>query len=518
MKNEMNNNVEVVSKSEQNQASSSVSKLAKNRTINYQENIIVHEDDESKYECAICHQKFKTITAIKAHMLKHDPGSLECPFCSKRIKDLEKYKTHIEKHRTHYNDEQCDKAIQEAEKKKTPQYKSIEDIIQHPELHQVQNINGVIESDNWQDNITCDEANKIYTCNICQRKFNNINSIKTHMMIHSKELYRCPICGTRTKNVYAFKQHVESHQSTIYKCNHCLQVFTSIEDLREHLATHMIYNMNKKTDYDTIRNPGHLEKGFTCCHCDKEFIDRKDFYHHIISIQNLIPECPADHFHLEMHDRHENKYYAKCAICGNKFFDIKTHIEKYHHIDYQIYLDKWNVEDYSNLPTMNPAYATPKNRVFFNLKPNTKTEHETDIRKRRNEMNMLEQRVKQLLPDNVIFADTKFYVPVHENKKMTQRNPDFILVPLNILDKVQLNIAQSGYLTDQQLYKQIVKVIEVFGDYWHSQKFTGMPVDKHEQHVKQLYAQAGFNCLTIWEHELQDEDTLKAKINQFINS
>ena len=188
MKNEMNNNVEIVSKSEQNQASSSVSKLAKNRTINYQENIIIHEDDESKYECAICHQKFKTITAIKAHMLKHDPGSLECPFCSKRIKDLDKYKTHIEKHRTHYNDEQCDKAIQEAEKKKAPQYKSIEDIIQHPELHQVQNINGVIESDNWQDNITCDEVNKIYTCNICQRKFNNINSIKTHMMIHSKEL------------------------------------------------------------------------------------------------------------------------------------------------------------------------------------------------------------------------------------------------------------------------------------------------------------------------------------------
>ena len=217
-----------------------------------------------------------------------------------------------------------------------------------------------------------------------------------------------------------------------------------------------------------------------------------------------------------MDNQHENKYYAKCAICGNKFFDIKTHIEKYHHMNYNEYLKKWNVKDYSNEPTMNPAYSIPRNRVFFNLQPNKKSERETDIRKRRNEMNQFESNIKKLLPYNVIFADTKFYVPVHENKKMTQRNPDFIVVNKEIIDLVQQDIDVFGYVHDPKLYSQINKVIECLGDYWHSQKFTGLLPEEHAEHIKQLYVQAGFSCLIIWEHELQDIDALKEKINKFI--
>ena len=503
----------------------SVSKLNKNRQLfNYEEQIIHNENDTSSlpYECKFCHKKFKSLTAAKSHIIMHDPNMLKCPFCVKKIKDLKKYIDHINsKHREENNNDICDKAIEDAKvqyhKQMHVQYNNVNELIADVEKYQVDNTNNDMETD-WQENITYDSDTNLYSCNICGKQAQQLASIRSHMVTHKRKLYRCPICGTRVKDVYTFKQHVQQHQSTVYKCKHCLAVFTSIEDMKAHLCEHMIYNMSKKSDYDKVKNPMHLEKGFVCEHCHKEFIDRKDFYNHIISIQNLIPESPADHFHLEMDDKLENKYYSKCAICNQKFFDIKTHIEKYHHIDYQQYLMKFNVQDYSQLKTMNPAYSAPKNRVFFNLKPNKKSQNETDIRKRRNEMNNLEKRVKELLPDNIIFADTKFYIPVHENKKMTQRNPDFIIVPEDILAQVNIDIANNGYVVDKDLYNKINKVIEVFGDYWHSQRFTGMTPDNHEQHVKTLYAEAGFNCLIIWEHELEDINTLQKKINKFLNN
>ena len=507
------------------QVTNSISERNKNKQLfDYEEQIIYNENDTSglPYECKFCHKKFKSAIAVKSHILNHDPTILKCPFCSKKIKDLTKYVNHINsKHRKDDNNDICDKAIEDAKQYKhqqvTSSYETLDDIINDVENNQVNNINNEMESD-WQENITYDSDTNLYSCNICGKQVKNLAGIRSHMVTHKQKLYRCPICGTRVKDVYTFKQHVQQHQSILYKCKHCLAVFTSIEDMKAHLCEHMIYNMSKKSDYDTCVNPRHLKKGFVCEHCHKEFIDRKDFYNHIISIQNLIPESPADHFHLEMDDKLENKYYVKCAICNQKVFDIKVHVEKYHHTDYQHYLKVYNVQDYSDLFKNNPAYKTHRNRVFFNLKPNKKSQNETDIRKRRNEMNNLEKRVKGLLPDNIIFADTKFYVPVHENKKMTQRNPDFIIVPEDILAQVNIDIANNGYVVDKDLYNKINKVIEVFGDYWHSQRFTGMTPDNHEQHVKTLYAEAGFNCLIIWEHELEDINTLQEKINKFLNN
>jgi len=46
------------------------------------------------------------------------------------------------------------------------------------------------------------------------------------------------------------------------------------------------------------------------------------------------------------------------------------------------------------------------------------------------------------------------------------------------------------------------KIIEVFGDYWHSTKITGRNKKQEEQERKAKFAAIGFNCLIIWEHEL----------------
>ena len=54
------------------------------------------------------------------------------------------------------------------------------------------------------------------------------------------------------------------------------------------------------------------------------------------------------------------------------------------------------------------------------------------------------------------------------------------------------------------------KVIELFGDYWH----RGEEPEARIQH----FQGAGYGCLVIWEHELEDEVTVSTKVCAFVES
>jgi hypothetical protein len=53
------------------------------------------------------------------------------------------------------------------------------------------------------------------------------------------------------------------------------------------------------------------------------------------------------------------------------------------------------------------------------------------------------------------------------------------------------------------------KVIEVFGDYWHR--------NDNPEERKAIFRKYGFDCLVIWEHELNNMDSLKQKVLEFNN-
>jgi G:T-mismatch repair DNA endonuclease (very short patch repair protein) len=59
-------------------------------------------------------------------------------------------------------------------------------------------------------------------------------------------------------------------------------------------------------------------------------------------------------------------------------------------------------------------------------------------------------------------------------------------------------------------------IIELFGDYWHSQAVTGVPEKQHEQERSNLFEEAGYKTLVIWEHELKDVNLLTQKMLNFI--
>ena len=61
------------------------------------------------------------------------------------------------------------------------------------------------------------------------------------------------------------------------------------------------------------------------------------------------------------------------------------------------------------------------------------------------------------------------------------------------------------------------KVIEVFGDYWHSPNRTGKPTEQEEKDTIKAYKDFGFDCLILWEHEIKKQpEGVLDKIAQFV--
>lgn len=66
------------------------------------------------------------------------------------------------------------------------------------------------------------------------------------------------------------------------------------------------------------------------------------------------------------------------------------------------------------------------------------------------------------------------------------------------------------------IHKKSRKIIEFFGDYFHSEKLTGLENTKHEQErIDHFSKNGGFKTLVIWESELKNIEILKEKIASF---
>lgn len=59
------------------------------------------------------------------------------------------------------------------------------------------------------------------------------------------------------------------------------------------------------------------------------------------------------------------------------------------------------------------------------------------------------------------------------------------------------------------------KIIELFGDYWHSKKVTGLKKKEHRKQRQEHFAKYGYKTLVVWEHELKDINKLKNKLIKF---
>jgi len=115
--------------------------------------------------------------------------------------------------------------------------------------------------------------------------------------------------------------------------------------------------------------------------------------------------------------------------------------------------------------------------------------------------NGLERAVQALAPDGSILFTGDFtfwrWLPTLSKHK----NPDFIVPgpdPTN---------PKRG----------VTKVVEAFGDFWHSRMFTGKAPFAHEQDLIEAYAEIGITCLVLWESEVKsDPEDTRRRLEKFL--
>ncbi len=113
--------------------------------------------------------------------------------------------------------------------------------------------------------------------------------------------------------------------------------------------------------------------------------------------------------------------------------------------------------------------------------------------------NKLEQRVWDMVPDLLFTGDGRFwkYLPLLQAHK----NPDFIIPGED----------------PQHPFRGVTKVIEVFGDYWHSKIRTGKTDFEHENELIAAFADIGIRCLVVWEGEIhRDPATVVKRLHRFL--
>jgi hypothetical protein len=116
-------------------------------------------------------------------------------------------------------------------------------------------------------------------------------------------------------------------------------------------------------------------------------------------------------------------------------------------------------------------------------------------------MNGLERKVMALSPEGSLLFTGDGGWWRHLPRYGRNKNPDFI--------------APGPDATNPK--KGVTRVVEAFGDFWHSRMFTGKVPWEHEQELVAAYAEVGIECLVLWESEvLSAPDEVRARLAEFL--
>jgi hypothetical protein len=118
----------------------------------------------------------------------------------------------------------------------------------------------------------------------------------------------------------------------------------------------------------------------------------------------------------------------------------------------------------------------------------------------------LEAVFDSLTPANVVFTGyggrfVRCKKPVRKfGREFRDLNPDFMVFPDNVLQSA-LSRSSAHEKLDRGKHRTRY-VVELLGDYYHSEQVVGIPAEEHEKEIREAYNSAGIECLTLWEHDV----------------
>lgn len=215
---------------------------------------------------------------------------------------------------------------------------------------------------------------------------------------------------------------------------------------------------------------------------------------------NLIPEVRQKQ--LERHFERYGSHFFASEVGKAKIREV---LRKRYGVDHPSHMDGWwNRVMETNRQRYGVDHALQL-REFIDKQQNTNMQrYGSPIPGLRNRgMNGLETTVYNMIPAGILkfTGDGKYWrrLPLLGQYK----NPDFVVVGPD----------------PEHPYRGATKVVEIFGNFWHSRLRTGKAPFDHEQELIRAYAEAGLECLIIWESEVKsDPAQVQSRILSFVSN
>jgi len=125
--------------------------------------------------------------------------------------------------------------------------------------------------------------------------------------------------------------------------------------------------------------------------------------------------------------------------------------------------------------------------------------------------------------DNVVFTGyggrfLRTKDGVHKyGRVINDLNPDFMVFPDSIAAEAQA-LSEARQPMAKRWKFNSKYVVELLGDYYHSEKLIGVPKEQHEKEVVQAYKSIGIDCLVLWESDVMKRwEIIRPQVNAWLD-